>query len=90
MAASRTLCRKVGAMSQRAYILLQTVEGKAEHVAQALRRRPGVMVADSLDGPPDVIMVVEAPGRTELAELTVQALSSVETMTADVWLLPAR
>jgi putative ubiquitin-RnfH superfamily antitoxin RatB of RatAB toxin-antitoxin module len=45
-------------------------------------------MADPLEGPPDVIVVVEAPERQRLADLTVQALSSVETMIENVRLLP--
>jgi len=74
--------------SVRAYILLRLAKGNPEQVAQALRRKPGVLMADPLEGPPDVIVVVEAPERQRLADLTVQALSSVETMIENVRLLP--
>ena len=90
MAATGTLAKKTEAMSARAYILLRTVEGKAERVAQTLRGEPGVVIADALERPPDVIMVVEASEREKLAELTIQALGSVEAMTEDVHLLPAQ
>jgi len=40
------------------------------------------------EGPPDIVMVVEAGGRRLLAELTIEALSSVENMTGDLQLLP--
>lgn len=77
-------------MSPRAYVLLDIVEGKGGEAAQALRGKRGVVMADPLDGCPEVIMmVVEAPDRTSLAELTVQALASVEPMTLGMRLLPA-
>ena len=77
-------------MSYRAYILLEIVDGKAEQVPEVLRENPGVVMVDALEGPPDVIIVVEAPKRQQLAKLTIQALASVETMTEHVRLLPAR
>jgi hypothetical protein len=77
-------------MSDRAYILLDIADGKAEQVTKVLRESPGVVMADALEGPPDVIIVMEAPERQQLAELTIQALASVETMTEHVCLLPTR
>ena len=74
--------------SVRAYVLLRLAKGNPDRVARALRRKPGVLMADPLEGPPDVIVVVEAPERQRLADLTVQALSSVETMIENVRLLP--
>ncbi len=55
-----------------------------------MRGKPGVVKADLLEGPPDVIVVVEASNRQELAELTMQVLASVETMTEHLQLLPTR
>ncbi|MEE8413050.1 MAG: hypothetical protein V3R96_00720 [Dehalococcoidales bacterium] len=75
-------------MSARAYVLLDVTGEKAEHVAQTLRSKPGVAIADLLEGPPDVVLMVEAPNRQKLAKLTVGALASVESMTEDIWLLP--
>ena len=77
-------------MSDRAYILLNIVDGKAEQATEVLRKSPGVVMADALEGPPDVVIVMEAPERQQLAKLTVQALASVETITERVSLLPNR
>ena len=77
-------------MDNRVYILLDIVDSKAEQATEALRESPGVVMADALEGPPDVIVVVEAPERQRLAKLTIQALASVETMTAHIQLLPTR
>ena len=72
----------------RAYVLLDVRDGKAEQVVLALRSMPGVAIADLLEGPPDVFLMVEAPSRQKLAKLTVGALVSVESMTEDLCLLP--
>jgi len=78
------------AMSTRAYVLLDIADGKSEQVAKALEGMPGVMMTDLLEGPPDVIVVLEAFERPTLAELTIQALTSVETAIKSVCLLPTQ
>lgn len=86
------------AIGNRVYILLNIVDGKAEQAAQVLQGKPGVIIVDvlenlpvvMLENPPNVIMMIQAHERRKLAELTIQALASVETMTEHVCLLPAR
>lgn len=77
-------------MNDRVYILLDIVDGKAEQAVKVLRESLGVIMVDALESPPDVIMVMEAPERQQLAKQTMQALASVETITEHVCLLPAR
>jgi hypothetical protein len=77
-------------MSARAYVLLDITNGKSSQAVEDLRDKPGVLIADLLDGPPDVILVVEAPERQKLADLTNRALASVETVTEDICLLPVQ
>jgi hypothetical protein len=38
-------------MGARAYVLLDIANGKSEQVAKALQGKPGVMMADLLEGP---------------------------------------
>jgi len=77
-------------MDDRVYILLDIVDRKAEQVTKVLRGNPGVVMVDALEGSPDVIIVMEAVERQQLAKLTIQALASVETMTEHICLLPTR
>jgi len=77
-------------MGDRVYILLDIAYGKAEQVAQVLQESPGVVMADVVEGPPEVIVVMEAAEQERLVKLTIQALASVESMTEHVCLLPAR
>ncbi len=77
-------------MSARAYVLLDVRDTKSEEVARALRATPGVVIADLLEGPPDVVIVIEASNRKKLAGFIIQALASVETMTEGLQLLPRR
>jgi len=53
-----------------------------------LRSKRGVLMADSLEGPPDLIMVVEASDKQKLAQLAINALATVETVTQGVQILP--
>ncbi len=76
-------------MSARAYLLLNIVQGKSEEAARILRDEVGVVAVDMLEGPPDIIVLIEASGRSTLARLTVRAIASVEALTQDIQLLPA-
>ena len=77
-------------MNERVYVLIDAIEGKAGRVAQMLRGQPGVKMVDVLEGPPDVIVMLQARSRLELAELTNQALVSVESMTEGLKVLPVQ
>jgi hypothetical protein len=77
-------------MKARVYLLLQVVNGQYGPVFRSLRHKPGVTAVDIVEGPADVIVVIEASNRQQLAELTTQAFASVETMTQDLQLLPIR
>ena len=77
-------------MSNRIYLLLDVLKDKSDQVTENLQGRPGVVIADPLKGPPDVMIVVEASNRQSVAELAIQALVSVETMTKSVRMLPTR
>ena len=76
-------------MSAKAYVLLNVVHEK-QQVVRALRGKPGVLMVDVVEGPPDVVVVLGARGRQRLAKLTIEALASVETMTEGLQLLPTR
>jgi len=75
-------------VSERAYLLMDIIDGKHLEVIQSLGRKPGVIMVDMLEGPPDILVMMEARSRQELAELTVDALASVENHTENVQLLP--
>jgi hypothetical protein len=44
----------------RAYVLLDIQRNKSQEVAKALRDKPGVVAVDIVEGPPDVVAVLEA------------------------------
>ena len=72
----------------RTYVLLRTVDGDSKRVLGALRCKEGVVSADPVEGSHNIVLLIEAAERQQLAELTITALDSVNTMTEEVHLLP--
>ena len=75
-------------MRVKAYVFIDVNNGKSEQVVKTLRNKPGVVAVDNVEGPPDVIMIVEATKRQKLANLTIDAMLSVEGLTESVKCLP--
>ena len=73
----------------RLYVLINVHPGKAEQVVRVLQNRTGVLFADILASPPDIIMVVQASDCKKLALHTLDALTPVENMIKELQLLPA-
>ena len=72
----------------RVYVILDILEGKHSEAVQRLQASPGVRWVDVLEGQWDIITAIEASNRPRLAQLLVRAISSVETITEDIQLLP--
>ena len=68
-------------MSVTAYVLIQTEVGRSEKVARASREINGVVDADNVAGPYDVIVKVEAESLDDLAKVVVSELQTVEGIT---------
>ncbi|MCJ7671824.1 MAG: Lrp/AsnC ligand binding domain-containing protein [Acidimicrobiia bacterium] len=68
-------------MAITAYVLIQTEVGKAALVAGSVRAIPGVIAADDVTGPYDVIVRTEAPSLDDLGKLVVSKIQSVEGIT---------
>ncbi len=68
-------------MAISAYVLIQTEVGKAAHVAAAVRQIDGVVAADDVTGPYDVIVRTEAPSLDDLGRLVVSQIQAVEGIT---------
>ena len=77
-------------MSIRVYLLIDTIGGKTGRVAEILRGKTGVSIVDLPVGRPDVIVMVQASSRQRLAELTNQAIASVESFTENIKVLPVQ
>ena len=64
-------------MAVRAYVLIQTEVGKSVNVAREVAKIEGVVAADDVTGPYDVIVVAEAPSMDTLGKLVVSDVQSV-------------
>jgi len=64
-----------------AYVLVQTRVGAAGQVARELGRLSGILVADPVTGPYDVVLRAQAPNLDELGRLIAQDVQSVEGIT---------
>ena len=71
-------------MTVHAYVLIQTDVGRAAHVAQELSRIAGVLVADGVTGPYDVIAQAEAPSMNELGRMVVRDMQQIEGITRTI------
>ncbi|MGH9013747.1 MAG: Lrp/AsnC family transcriptional regulator [Acidimicrobiia bacterium] len=68
-------------MAITAYVLIQTEVGKAVQVAEETRKISGVLSADDVTGPYDVIVKTEAPSLDDLGKLVVSQIQAVEGIT---------
>ena len=68
-------------MTVSAYILIQTEVGKAANVADQVRDLTGVVSADDVTGPYDVIVRAEAGTVDELGKMVVSKVQMLEGIT---------
>jgi len=74
-------------MSVRAYMLLDIVDRSCEYAVQMLRSRAEVILADRLEGYPNIIAMVEAADRQSLAEAIMPVLECIDGITEGLRLL---
>ena len=68
-------------MSVSAYVLIQTEVGRSVKVATAAAANPGVVAADNVAGPYDVIVRAESGSLDELGKLVVSEIQKVDGIT---------
>lgn len=68
-------------MAVTAYVLIQTEVGKAVSVAEQARTITGVLSADDVTGPYDVIVKTEADSLDDLGKMVVSQIQAVEGIT---------
>jgi len=71
-------------MSVNAYILIQTDVGKAADVARQVAGIDGVVAAEDVTGPYDVIVRAESPSTDDLGRLVVNQIQRIEGITRTV------
>ncbi|KUL39829.1 AsnC family transcriptional regulator [Streptomyces sp. NRRL F-4489] len=64
-----------------AYILIQTEVGRASAVADVISKIPGVLTAEDVTGPYDVIVRAQADTVDELGRMVVAKVQQVEGIT---------
>lgn len=68
-------------MAVSAYILIQTEVGKAAQVADEVRVIPGVISADDVTGPYDVIARAESDSMDDLGKMVVSRVQLIDGIT---------
>ncbi|MGD0393398.1 MAG: Lrp/AsnC ligand binding domain-containing protein [Acidimicrobiales bacterium] len=71
-------------MPVNAYVLIQTEVGKAASVARAVAMLAGVVAAEGVTGPYDVIVRAEAGTVDELGQMVVGRMQLIEGITRTV------
>jgi hypothetical protein len=71
-------------------MLLDIVDRSCEHAVQMLRSTAQVILADRLEGYPNIIAMVEAADRQSLAEAVMPALDCIDGITENLHLLVTR
>jgi DNA-binding Lrp family transcriptional regulator len=71
-------------MPVHAYVLIQTDVGKAAGVTQQVREIEGVVTAEDVTGPYDVIVRLEARSVDQLGRLVVSEVQRIEGITRTV------
>ncbi|MGY1438256.1 MULTISPECIES: Lrp/AsnC family transcriptional regulator [Streptomyces] len=64
-----------------AYVLIQTEVGKASTVAEIVSKIPGVIQAEDVTGPYDVILRAQADTMDDLGRMVVAKVQQVEGIT---------
>ena len=71
-------------MTVHAYVLIQTDVGKAAEVAQQVGAIDGVVVAEGVTGPYDVIARAEAASMNDLGRMVVRDIQQIEGITRTI------
>ncbi len=71
-------------MAVHAYVLIQTEVGRAASVARSVSEVPGVVTAEDVTGPYDVIVLTEAENMDELGRMVVGRIQIIEGITRTV------
>jgi DNA-binding Lrp family transcriptional regulator len=64
-------------MHARAYVLIEAEAGQVGSVIAALRAMPGVITADAVTGPYDIIVTVETPDPRDIGRLVMNEVHGV-------------
>ena len=71
----------------RIYVLLSVIPGNVEYAVELIRDIPGVTTVDALEGDPNLLLMIEAKDRLQLADCLTKALSAPGDIIEDLDLL---
>jgi DNA-binding Lrp family transcriptional regulator len=71
----------------RAYVLIQTVPGRVEGVARALRRMPSIRTVDSVTGPYDIVALLEVTEIRDFSNLVAGSIGGLRGVTRTTTLI---
>ncbi|MCK4177961.1 Lrp/AsnC family transcriptional regulator [Aciditerrimonas ferrireducens] len=71
-------------MTVSAYVLIQTEVGRAASVASEVGRLPGVVSAEDVTGPYDVVVRVEADTVDDLGTMVVSQIQRIQGITRTI------
>jgi hypothetical protein len=71
----------------RIYVLLSVIPGSVEYAVELIRDIPGVTTVDALEGDPNLLLMIEAKDRLQLADCLIKALSAPGDIIEDLDLL---
>jgi len=75
-------------MAAKAFVLIETVVGRTNKVASALKELEGVKSVDPVTGPYDVIAVIEREDLTEIGDLVTGRIQPIPGIYRIVTCLP--
>lgn len=64
-------------MTKKAFVLINTAQGKAKEVSESIKQRNGVVSAHAVTGPYDVIAVVDAEDFTEMGDIVTSKIAHI-------------
>lgn len=64
-------------MTKRAFVLINTAQGKAKEVSDSIKQGTGVTSAHAVTGPYDVIAVLEAEDFTEMGDIVTSKIARI-------------
>jgi DNA-binding Lrp family transcriptional regulator len=65
-------------MPKKAYVLIETETSKADAVAKVLQSKPGVVAADVVTGPYDVIAILQGKDADDVARMVIHEIQVVK------------
>jgi DNA-binding Lrp family transcriptional regulator len=71
----------------RAYVLIQTVPGRVEGIARALKRMPQTRAVDPVTGPYDLVALIEVREVREFSQLVAGSIGGLRGVTRTTTLI---